>query len=614
MRSVSINSPAAAASRWVNEEIRYFAGLGRETRIFLVIVDGEPAADGSVSGCFPGKLREIGIEEPLAADARKWADGKKLARLKLVAGMLGLPLDQLRRRDLQKRQKLWVLAFLVSVAVTAMLIVAITSRIAAQQRRDSGESLVAYKLNELRTLLNVANDPEALSGLDRWDTPSLAKLSQDAGAGQQAMFSSAMEKRKQGITFWKKSELREALMQFEQSWALFAMDFRRDSSKLQVFFELGQAEYWIGRVYWDQGDLDRAEEKFMNYAEITRRLILQQPENAQWVLEMAYALTNLGSIQTARDSNNPQRLLQLMQSALEYNQIALVLDPDNPDYRMELGQSHANLASAQLGVCDLEGALQSRQENVLLETELMQEDTEDPGIKRRLAFALYGYAKIQELLGNIDAAMDSHNQSLQLLEAVLVENPGVERTVRRILERKQRIVRLLALDGKIEEAWAASVDLAERWQNFHQGKNSDEIGTTRAYLASINDRAMLARDMGDTAMAQRLLGYVVERLANLLRAQPGNRAVGNMLVQAVFHQWEITGDLPVTGVAGLLPDYGDDNDHSRSCIDAASEFSRHIMYGDLQRAAGLADYLVDNGYREPAFMRRCVSHGLCPRQ
>ena len=42
---------------------------------------------------------------PLAADVRKWADGKQLAKLKLIAGLLDLPLDQLRRRELQKRRK-----------------------------------------------------------------------------------------------------------------------------------------------------------------------------------------------------------------------------------------------------------------------------------------------------------------------------------------------------------------------------------------------------------------------------------------------------------------------------------------------------------------------------
>ena len=73
---IVICSPEAVASRWVNEEIPEFAALGRADRIFCIIVDGEPVGDCSLSVCFPTALAEIGQQEPLAADVRKWADGK----------------------------------------------------------------------------------------------------------------------------------------------------------------------------------------------------------------------------------------------------------------------------------------------------------------------------------------------------------------------------------------------------------------------------------------------------------------------------------------------------------------------------------------------------------
>jgi len=41
---IVICSPAAAASRWVNEEILTFKRLGRESRIFCLLVAGEPGA------------------------------------------------------------------------------------------------------------------------------------------------------------------------------------------------------------------------------------------------------------------------------------------------------------------------------------------------------------------------------------------------------------------------------------------------------------------------------------------------------------------------------------------------------------------------------------------
>ena len=106
---IVVCSPEAAASHWVKEEIREFSRLGRKTRIFCIIVDGQTADSGSVAALFPDAIAESGLQEPLAADARKWADGKHLAKLKIISGILGIPLDRLRRRDLQKRQKGWVL-------------------------------------------------------------------------------------------------------------------------------------------------------------------------------------------------------------------------------------------------------------------------------------------------------------------------------------------------------------------------------------------------------------------------------------------------------------------------------------------------------------------------
>ena len=212
---IVVCSPDAAASFWVNEEIRQFASLGRQKQIFCVIVDGEPATPEAESSCFPAALVEIGLNEPLAADIRKWADGKRLSKLKLVAGMLGLPLDQLRRRDLQKRQKVWTLMTVATIALAAILVIAVTARIAAQQRRDSGESLVTYKLKQLRTMLNVADDPENLGRLKEWNEQDLDELIGSAGVNNKARSEYALALREEGIEFWQNGNLTVALEKFQ---------------------------------------------------------------------------------------------------------------------------------------------------------------------------------------------------------------------------------------------------------------------------------------------------------------------------------------------------------------------------------------------------------------
>ena len=54
---IVVCSPRSAASRWVNEEIRRFAQLGRSDRIFALIVDGEPHSIREDQECFPASLR-----------------------------------------------------------------------------------------------------------------------------------------------------------------------------------------------------------------------------------------------------------------------------------------------------------------------------------------------------------------------------------------------------------------------------------------------------------------------------------------------------------------------------------------------------------------------------
>lgn len=110
---IVVCSPASAKSKYVESEIISFKQLGRGDRIYPIIVAGEPG--DPENECFPkalcfkvaadGTLTEE-REEPIAADARSQGDGEELARLKLVAGLLGVDLDELRRRQ-REDERTW---------------------------------------------------------------------------------------------------------------------------------------------------------------------------------------------------------------------------------------------------------------------------------------------------------------------------------------------------------------------------------------------------------------------------------------------------------------------------------------------------------------------------
>jgi WD40 repeat protein len=125
---IVIASPYAAVSKWVDQEILRFRAMGRDDRILCLIVDGEPNADlqpgKGFLECFPPPLRIGGGIEPIAADVRSGKDGRPAAKLKLIAGLLGVGLDELRRRERRRRivQNLsWILFCLLSIALLSGL-------------------------------------------------------------------------------------------------------------------------------------------------------------------------------------------------------------------------------------------------------------------------------------------------------------------------------------------------------------------------------------------------------------------------------------------------------------------------------------------------------------
>ena len=606
---IVICSPSGAASLWVSEEIREFVRLGRRDRIFCVIVDGEASDSGSIAAVFPGAIAEAGMQEPLAADIRKWADGKQLAKLKVISGMLGVPLDQLRRRELQRRRKTLALSLVAVVAVVAIAIVAVTSRMAAEQRRDSGELLVGYKLNELRNMLSRAGEPENLDRLQEWSQVELAALIDAAGSETPGLLNTANRLRDEGIALRDSGDMNGAMDKFRTSWALFAEAYRRDRDDQVVFFELGQAEFWIGYVHRDRGELDLAEAAFLSYAEITRRLIQLQPKNAEWVLEMAYALTNLGFIEAEREEIEPERRLQYMQSALEYNQIAIVLDPDSEYYRSEIGQSHANLADAQRSVCDLEGALQSRREGLALETELYESDSDNPERQENLALAQTGYARVQAMRGFNDEAREYFQKSLLLIKAAARQDK-ITRTNKLLAERRDRVIWFDAMSGRIDEAWAGSEEQANVWQSLIEA-GLDNINTLLTYTVYLLDRAWLAHERGDTTLAVSLLDQGMAMVLAEAVKKPNNRFIGNALTLASYRYWEITGKLPAAETLSLLPDYMAFKDRTRGCTDASMAIRKEVMLGNAARAKDLVTYLLDKGYRETGFMRICKLYYDC---
>lgn len=150
---VVLCSPAAAASPWVNIECETFIAQGKAARIFPVIAPDLPAAgerdEKFEETFFPPALRGKGflaadLRETVAASSKPVGDGEDNGRMKLIAGLLGVPLDALIKREQRRQRRLVAMlggAALVFAGVAAAAVVQTFAANVQRARAVAGESL-----------------------------------------------------------------------------------------------------------------------------------------------------------------------------------------------------------------------------------------------------------------------------------------------------------------------------------------------------------------------------------------------------------------------------------------------------------------------------------------
>jgi tetratricopeptide (TPR) repeat protein len=177
---IVVCSPTAVASPWVDAEIAYFRRKYPGRPAFAFVVAGDPGADPRKEpqrAAFPLNLLRSDVDdpgsalgEPIAADAREQGDGFSAAFLKLVAGLLGLRYDQLRRRELRRRQQRGALLAGLSLTLAAIFAVLAVQATLARNEARAAQSRAELELTSERQtrefLLSVFNlaDPNEAQG------------------------------------------------------------------------------------------------------------------------------------------------------------------------------------------------------------------------------------------------------------------------------------------------------------------------------------------------------------------------------------------------------------------------------------------------------------------
>jgi len=303
-------SPAAAQSKWVNQEVINFKRIKGEDSIIAVIVDGEPYAS-SIPGreaeeCFVPALRfrtdaegrlTDHAAEPIAADMRPGKDSKRLVKLKVLAGLLGLGLDELARRETQRRQRRMFWVSTGSVAAMVMMGVltlnAVTARNDAERQKAQAENLIEFMLGDLRKKLQPVGRLDVLDSvgeraLQYFDTLKPDELDADT-LGRKSRALNLL-----GEIESTRGNLNNARKIFAEAKETTEVLLARDPENPQRIFDQAQSVFWLGNIDWQRGDKVQAEAAFNEYQRLSLLLIEKDPKNTKWLAEAAYSYNNVG--------------------------------------------------------------------------------------------------------------------------------------------------------------------------------------------------------------------------------------------------------------------------------------------------------------------------------
>ncbi|HKX92423.1 MAG TPA: TIR domain-containing protein [Sphingomicrobium sp.] len=430
-------SPHAVKSRWTNAEIETFKRTRPDAQVLAAIASGEPFAS-DIPGredeeCLPPALRfkydrrgkaTAKRAEPLAADLRDDGEVRRIGFLKLVAGMIGVGLDELVQRESKRRHRrlAWLAAAsLGGMAVTSTLaITAIQSRDAARDQRREAEGLVGFMLGDLKDKLQPIG---RLDALDAVGSRALAYYQrQDKGS----LSDDSLAQRAKALTLMgeiaqTRGDLDGALSRYQEALATTDEMTRRQPDDPQRLFEHAQNVFWVGYIAYQRGQLRPAGSRFREYKSLADRMVALAPDRKEYRLEQVYASTNLGTV--LMSEGRYREAARTYESSQAVSDSLAAAEPNNPAFQKQVSDNLAWLADAHEYSGALERALADRERQLRVLADLHRLDPRDTTVQRDEMTARRSIGRLLASRGDLAGAFRESRAALAISDSLFRIEP-----------------------------------------------------------------------------------------------------------------------------------------------------------------------------------------------
>lgn len=338
-------SPDAKASRWVNREIELFRELYPDRPILPALLRGEPEES------FPPALFAPGPDgsprEPVASDLR--GEQERLGRIKLIAGLTGIGVDDLVQRDAQRRLRrvmaVTASAVIAVVILSGLLIAASRARAEAERQQAEAEGLIEFMLTDLRGRLKGVGRLDVMNAvneraMDYYGDQSLDTLP-DQSLERRARILHAM-----GEDDEARGDKPAALSKFTEAHRTTSAIAARRPKDAESLFAHAQSEYWLGYMAYRKKDFGTAQAHFQGYAKLADRMASLRPGKVRYIREQGYAQGNLCALALTPEKKDLELAAQACASAVEAKNDVVLNSPKDGSAYADLANSYGWLGDA----------------------------------------------------------------------------------------------------------------------------------------------------------------------------------------------------------------------------------------------------------------------------
>ena len=557
---VVLCSPDAAKSQYVNEEVRSFKAMGRANRVIPVIVAGEPG--DPERECFPPavrfKLNPDGTlsderEEPIAADARRQGDGKRIAFEKVLAGLLGLSFDDVQKREaIADARRIKIMASAVAVFVVVSMVAGYFVWHASEQSRREAALIEEHKRRddaqrkrdeEFRTQLAAMQaDYRALAGKlvggAAQAAPGQAQAVSEAVAATVQGAAEGDERLKRALALLGEKKIEEASVLLRQvaeekehaaetSSREAATAYRHlgaiagladpkralDAYEKALQLDPDDVESLVsaGQLQIERGQLDDAERRLQRAQSVAGDG--KDSRQRYWAqLGLADILVQRGDLATA--------MQEYREAASVADRLAKA-DPSNTGWQRALSVSYEKIGNVLVEQGDLTAALTSFRDSLAIRDRLAKADPGNAGWQHDLSAS---YGKIGDVLvaqGSLAEALTAFRDSLAIRDRLAKADPGNAGWQRDLSVSNSKVGGVLAVQGNLAEALTAfreSQAIFDRLAKADAGNAGWQRDLSVSY-DKVGDALVAQGNLVEALTSFRESHAIFDRLA---KADPGN--------------------------------------------------------------------------------------------